>query len=135
MAFVALAIWTSRCAGEVAGRDREASDFVPLTKTRPSQIWVRHGFRVVIGLGNEMKWRVSLELTEADGSARTNEVVAGRNVIDNASPETVGLTLAEGKLILAEFVAAAVPTAGPSAPRRSLCPTVARRNTSFFSQK
>jgi hypothetical protein len=37
---------------------------------RPSQTWGCYRFRVVIGLGNEMKWRVLLELTEANGNVR-----------------------------------------------------------------
>ena len=48
-----------------------------------------------------MKWRVLLELTEANGSVQTQEVAAGDRPTNAASPETIGLTLAKGKSILA----------------------------------
>jgi len=56
----------------------------------------RYGVRAV-DLRNEMKWRVLLELVEADGNVRTHEVVARRRAITGASPETAGLAPAKGK--------------------------------------
>jgi hypothetical protein len=47
-----------------------------------------------------MKLRVLLELTEATGSVRTHEMVVGSRLTDGTSPETAGLTLAEGKSVL-----------------------------------
>jgi hypothetical protein len=48
-----------------------------------------------------MKWRVLLELADANGTAATHEIFAGRQLPEELSPETIGLTLAEGKSILA----------------------------------
>jgi hypothetical protein len=48
-----------------------------------------------------MKWRVLLELTEANGTAETHEIFAGRQLPKELSPETIGLTMAEGKSVLA----------------------------------
>ena len=48
-----------------------------------------------------MKWRVLLELTEANGSVQTREMVTGNRPTNATSPETIGLTLAEGKSVLA----------------------------------
>jgi hypothetical protein len=64
-------------------------------------VW--YGFLFVIDLGNEMEWRILLELTEVEGSVRRNEVAAGCRALSGASPEKVGLTLAEGKSILASM--------------------------------
>jgi hypothetical protein len=50
--------------------------------------------------GGEMKWRVVMEVTGADGAIRVHEIGGGAR-IDEYSPRTVGLTLAEGKLVLA----------------------------------
>ena len=47
-----------------------------------------------------MKWRVVMELTGADGAVRVHEIGNGA-AVDEHSPWTVGLTLAEGKLVLA----------------------------------
>jgi hypothetical protein len=47
-----------------------------------------------------MKWRVVMEVTVADGAVRVHEIGGGAP-IDEYSPRTVGLTLAEGKLVLA----------------------------------
>ena len=47
-----------------------------------------------------MKWRVVMEVTGADGAIRVHEIGGGAR-IDEYSPRTVGLTLAEGKLVLA----------------------------------
>jgi hypothetical protein len=47
-----------------------------------------------------MKWRVVMEVTGADGAVRVHEIGGGAR-IDEYSPWTVGLTLAEGKLVLA----------------------------------
>jgi hypothetical protein len=49
-----------------------------------------------------MKWRVVMELTGADGAVRVHEIGGGA-AIDEYSPGTVGLTLAEGKLVLARL--------------------------------
>ena len=54
-----------------------------------------------IGLGNEMKWRVLLELTEANGNVETRELVTGHRPTNAMSPAAIGLTLVEGKSILA----------------------------------
>jgi hypothetical protein len=48
-----------------------------------------------------MKCRILFELTEASGSVQTHEMVTGSRPIDGSFPETIGLTLAEGKSILA----------------------------------
>jgi hypothetical protein len=56
-------------------------------------------FVVVIGLGNEMKWRVLLELTEANGNVQTRELVTGHRPTNAMSPAAIGLTLAEGKSV------------------------------------
>src|SRR5208283_2868874 len=69
--------------------------------TRPSQTWGWYWFRVVIDLGNGMKWRVLLELTEANGHVQTHEMVTGDRPTNATSPETIGLTLAESKSVLA----------------------------------
>src|SRR5271165_3620919 len=47
-----------------------------------------------------MKWRVVLELVEADGTARVHEVSGGAAVAEY-TPRIIGLTLAEGKHLLA----------------------------------
>jgi len=47
-----------------------------------------------------MKWRVVMEVTRADGAVRVHEIGGGA-AVDEYSPWTVGLTLAEGKLVLA----------------------------------
>src|SRR5271155_1343331 len=47
-----------------------------------------------------MKWRVVMEVTRADGAVRVHEIGGGA-AVDEYSPRTVGLTLAEGKLVLA----------------------------------
>jgi len=47
-----------------------------------------------------MKWRVVMEVTRADGAVRVHEIGGGA-AVDEYSPQTVGLTLAEGKLVLA----------------------------------
>ena len=48
-----------------------------------------------------MKWRILLELTETTGSVQTREMVAGDRPTNVISPESIGLTLAESKSILA----------------------------------
>ena len=50
--------------------------------------------------GGGMKWRVVMEVTRADGAVRVYEIGGGASV-DEYSPGTVGLTLAQGKLMLA----------------------------------
>jgi len=47
-----------------------------------------------------MKWRVLLELTEANGTVETRDLVAGHRQTSGISPEEIGLTLAEGKSVL-----------------------------------
>jgi hypothetical protein len=47
-----------------------------------------------------MKWRVVTEVTRADGAVLAYEIGGGA-AVDEYSPGTVGLTLAEGKLVLA----------------------------------
>ena len=48
-----------------------------------------------------MKWRVLLEVTDADGRVVTHEVSSGSRPASGISAGTVGLTLAEGKSPLA----------------------------------
>jgi hypothetical protein len=48
-----------------------------------------------------MKWRVIDELTGGDGTVREHEVSAGGSTTIEHSPETIGLTLTEGKQTLA----------------------------------
>jgi hypothetical protein len=50
-----------------------------------------------------MKWRVIVELTGRDGTVREHEVSAGGSTKIEHSPETIGLTLTEGKRTLAEL--------------------------------
>jgi hypothetical protein len=47
-----------------------------------------------------MKWRVVMEVIRADGAVHVHEIGGGA-AVDEYSPGTVGLTLAEGKLVLA----------------------------------
>ena len=47
-----------------------------------------------------MKWRVVLELVGADGTAAVHEVSGGAAVVEY-TPRLIGLTLAEGKRMLA----------------------------------
>jgi hypothetical protein len=47
-----------------------------------------------------MKWRVLLEVTDA-GVTVAREISVGNWLTSDASPETIGLTLAEGKSTLA----------------------------------
>jgi hypothetical protein len=47
-----------------------------------------------------MKWRVVLELVGADGTAAVHEVSGGAAVAEY-TPRLIGLTLAEGKHLLA----------------------------------
>jgi hypothetical protein len=48
-----------------------------------------------------MKWRVLLELTEANGNVETRELVTGHRPMNAMSPAAIGLTLVEGKSVLA----------------------------------
>jgi hypothetical protein len=48
-----------------------------------------------------MKWRVMVELTASDGTVRTHEISTGGSNTAECSAATVGLTLADGKRILA----------------------------------
>ena len=49
-----------------------------------------------------MKWRVMMEVTGADGAVRAHEIGGGA-AVDEYSPRSIGLTLAEGKLLLARW--------------------------------
>jgi hypothetical protein len=48
-----------------------------------------------------MKWRVLLELKEANGNVETRELVTGHQPRIGMSLAAIGLTLAEGKFVLA----------------------------------
>ena len=48
-----------------------------------------------------MKWQILLELTETTGSVQTREMVTGDRPTNVVSPESIGLSLAESKSILA----------------------------------
>lgn len=48
-----------------------------------------------------MQWRVLLELTEANGNVETRELVTGHQPTIAISPAAIGVTLAEGKSVLA----------------------------------
>jgi hypothetical protein len=48
-----------------------------------------------------MKWRVLFELTEANGTVETQEIFAGHQPPNAISPDSIGLTLAESKSVLA----------------------------------
>jgi hypothetical protein len=48
-----------------------------------------------------MTWRVMVELTAIDGTVRTHELSTGGSNTAECSAATVGLTLADGKRILA----------------------------------
>jgi hypothetical protein len=47
-----------------------------------------------------MKWRVVMEVTDANGTVHAHEIGGGAP-FDEYSPRTIGLTLAQGKLVLA----------------------------------
>jgi hypothetical protein len=51
--------------------------------------------------GNRTKWRVMVELTGSDGTVHAHEVSTGGSNMAECSAATVGLTLADGKRILA----------------------------------
>jgi hypothetical protein len=53
------------------------------------------------GRGNGMKWRVMVELVGGDGSVCTHEIGSGGSNTGEYSAAVVGLTLADGKRILA----------------------------------
>ena len=48
-----------------------------------------------------MKWRVMIELAGAEGTVQLHEVSAGGSAAAECSAETLGLTVAEGKMTLA----------------------------------
>jgi hypothetical protein len=50
-----------------------------------------------------MKWRVVVEVVRADGTVQLQEVSVGGHTATDCSPETLGLTLAAGKEILARL--------------------------------
>jgi hypothetical protein len=80
-----------------------------------------------------MKWRVLLELTEANGNVETRELVTGHRPMNAMSPAAIGLTLVEGKSVLAAMqtqlvqaqamdivnIGGPVRTAAPVAPSRT----------------
>jgi hypothetical protein len=59
------------------------------------------GPAAMAGRGNGMKWRVMVELIGGDGTIRTHEISTGGSNTAECSAATVGLTLADGKRILA----------------------------------
>jgi hypothetical protein len=61
-------------------------------------VWVR---LVTADRGSGMKWRVMVELTWGDGTVRLHEVGSGGSNTSECSAETVGLSLADGKRMLA----------------------------------
>jgi hypothetical protein len=67
---------------------------------RPSRTWGCATVGLVGEPGGGMKWRVVTEVTRADGAVLAYEIGGGA-AVDEYSPGTVGLTLAEGKLVLA----------------------------------
>src|ERR1700730_2725508 len=50
-----------------------------------------------------MNWRVMIELVGAEGTVQLHEVSAGGSTTAECSAETLGLTLAEGKITLARL--------------------------------
>ena len=48
-----------------------------------------------------MRWRVMIELAGAEGTVQLHEVSAGGSTTGECSAETLGLTVAEGKMTLA----------------------------------
>src|SRR4051812_2125835 len=50
-----------------------------------------------------MRWRVMVELSGVDGRAQTHELHVGSCTLTACSAETLGLTLAQAKLLLAEL--------------------------------
>lgn len=69
-----------------------------------------------------MKWRVLLEVPEAEGVAATHEVSTGSRPMPTAAPDTIGLTLNEGKSILAGLQHRLVQAqAGLFCTQRRLC--------------
>ena len=48
-----------------------------------------------------MKWRVMIELAGAEGTVQLHEVSIGGSTTAECSAETLGLTVAEGKMTLA----------------------------------
>ena len=59
------------------------------------------GWAEMAGRGNGMTWRVMLELIGGDGTVSTYEIGGGGSNTAECSAATVGLTLADGKRILA----------------------------------
>src|ERR1700722_2860509 len=60
-----------------------------------------YGPAEVAGRGYGMKWRVMVELIGVDGTVCTHEISSGGSNKAECSAATVGLTLADGKRILA----------------------------------
>ena len=52
-----------------------------------------------------MKWRVLLDLTEVNGNVETRELMTGHRPMIVMSPAAIGLTLVEGKSVLAALQA------------------------------
>jgi hypothetical protein len=51
-----------------------------------------------------MKWRVMIELAGAKGTVQLHEVSAGGSTAAECSAETLGLTVAEGKMRRGSFL-------------------------------
>ena len=62
-----------------------------------------------------MKWRVMIELAGAEGTVQLHEVSAGGSTTAECSAETLGLTVAEGKMTLAGLAAPPGPGTGRGA--------------------
>ena len=78
----------------------------------------------LVGDQGEMKWRVVMEVTGADGAVGIHEIGGGAR-IDEYSPRSVGLTLAEGKLVLAGLhLSSRSSTDGRSLPPPAAMPAV-----------
>ena len=69
-----------------------------------------------------MKWRVLLELTGANGDVETRELATGHRPTSAIAPEAVGLTLVEGKSVLAAMLTRLVQAqAGEYCDDRRIC--------------
>src|SRR3954454_8945495 len=67
---------------------------------RPSQTWGCYRCRAE-DLGAGMKWRVTIELSSADGTKQTHEVARGGGADPHSTLDPLGLTLEDGKILLA----------------------------------
>src|SRR5690348_15840634 len=66
---------------------------------RPSQTW--GCYRCREGQGPAMEWRVTIELSGADGAKQTHEVARGGGADPHSTFDPLGLTLDDGKALLA----------------------------------